>query len=232
MTDDSHSKDTAPPTSKFGRGTQYRSAGYDHIKGHGSKPDVYNKRDGRLKSALTDLKVRPATTAPAGKPEKVDPASPEHAARYHLGYGPNFTIAFAPYPNQAHHLIPVSAFSDPPFTDAVMRVLRRVKDYDINEGANIVFLPRTDGWTRFHGLPTHNGDHPKYTEGVKKDLEMLAKEIKKLIKEKQHADCDPPSDVPDQLRRHQDAYWRYLTTSAEGTSVNTATDMLQQRGGR
>jgi hypothetical protein len=112
-----------------------------------------------------------------------------------------------------------------------MSVLRRAEGYDINEGANMVFLPKRERWAACHGLPTHNGDHPKYTETVKQDLDGLAKEIKRLIKSRGHANCKPPSDVPERLRALQDQYWRYLTQHAGTVAINTITDLTEPVGG-
>ena len=106
MSKDDHVSDSGPVRSEYARGESraYRDAGHGHISG-GGKSAVYNGRDARVQALLRANRARPAKMAPPGHPVEVEPASAAHAARYHIGYGVNFTHESAPYPNQAHHMI-------------------------------------------------------------------------------------------------------------------------------
>ncbi len=208
MGDGTHVSSNGPIKSKFGRSKTHRSNGLSHIKGDGGRRAVYDDRESTVRAALRDLGTRPSP-----KPNKVEPASAEHAGRYKITYGQNFSHTRAPYGNQAHHLLPISVFGEPSFSPKAMDILRRCDGYDINHGSNIIFLPSDARSAKFHGLPVHNGNHPDYTQDVIGRIKSIAQQLKKLAA-KGHKDVDPPSDVPQALRDHQTALWSKVASSS------------------
>lgn len=216
-----HVSSAAPRASCFTRRKTYRGNGHSFVSGDEGRREPYDKQDARVQDVLRKLGRRPANHAPAGQPQQVELGSPQHAARYHFAYGTNFQGSKVPYGNEAHHCIPVSAFSDPPFAPELMALLVRVDGYDVNEGENIIFLPRTARDAVIHNLPTHNGDHPAYTDKVRSELTDLAQSLREVLASaKPHEQCDPPSDIPDTLRSIQADFYQQLVNLGQ-RSVNT-----------
>jgi hypothetical protein len=209
-----HVSSKAPAKSTFKRTKAYRANGVAHIKDKSARKKVYNGRDDTIRSAIRDLNVRPNS-----KPSPVEQGSDGHVKRYHISYGQNFSHSRSPYGNQAHHILPVSAFTSPPFTLDAIAILKRAETYDINHGSNIILLPSDARSARFHGLPIHNGDHPKYTSGVQTDLGAIAQELAELTAEG-HEDVEVPAELAKKLEDLQDVYWSRLADHTGSVNVS------------
>lgn len=206
-----HADKNAPDKGVFYRQKTYRKNGYDVIKGDSGKNGIY-KSDDNIRDTLKRLERRPGRRG-------VKQYSDEHVQAYYFDYGTNFQLGRAPYANQAHHLIPVSTFTDPPFTASQQELLRKVK-YNVNNGDNIIFLPSIIADADFHNLPVHNGDHPKYTNLVKKDAQELSDTLQKAVDEDaDHKTWDPPGDLVNQLKNLEEQYWDFLKNAGK-KSVN------------
>lgn len=196
------------------------SRGHAHISGDAGRSAVY--QDGKViikYLKFHDVKPR-KSSVPAG--------SAAHAAQYMIGSGENFTRSGAPYYNEAHHLLPINFFYVDVFFDTdALEILKRI-EYDVNDGDNFIFLPQSYGKCRHknhggddsyyefaevHGLPNHRvmADHPGYNKLVVKLGNNMAKRLKKIIDEQRPCeDWDPPQDIADELKKHQDLCWKKI----------------------
>ncbi|WP_395840980.1 AHH domain-containing protein [Archangium violaceum] len=187
------------------RNSKYRQNGYEHIRDTGSRTKVYSS-DAKIKNIMAVLQKRGTQPNPKG----VAAGSEKHAKRYTFKYKNNFSVGSRPYSNEAHHMVPESAFSEKFFTPDQIKLLWMVQ-YDVNNKENIIFLPEVEQDSDFHLLPSHSGDHPKYTAKVSGDMKEVRKSLNKVInKDPDHKNWSPPNDVPTRLIDLQKKYWRFL----------------------
>lgn len=211
MGESDHALDDGKRKAKLIRASTYRENGYHHIRATPSRLEIYNSAD-KLESIKVVLRRR--RTRP--KPPTVDPASDGHARRYTFTYQSNFKLGGAPYPNDGHHLIPVNAFSEKFFTSDQLKLLWMVP-YDVNNKENILFLPERRRDSEFHLLPSHSGDHPRYTKLVVEDMKDVRDSLTEVIKkDPDHKSWVPPNDIPGQLMQIQADYWKHLVNSGPG----------------
>lgn len=97
---------------------------------------------------------------------------------WHMGVGANFCHAKAPWPNQAHHVIPINVIGKV-FPEPEDLELLLVAKYNVNRGLNIVILPYLDTYGRVLGLPIHRGSHGNYDVQVETRLRSIRRSIKK-----------------------------------------------------
>ena len=141
---------------------------------------------------------------------KYKAASTGHANVYKFGYRQNFKTQ-APWPNQAHHMLPCEAFKlGEVFNLKEHKILKKV-DYDLNNGKNLIYLPKYEkdrGYTDV--LPDHLGSHASYTD----DVMQAMKDLKTLIGKYVKGDCeeqDPPTDIKNEILDLQDDFWDDFT---------------------
>lgn len=208
-----HAADIGERIAELVNGNNYKIKGYDHIRATRSRCMVYSSKR-KLKHIRRVLQVRgtgvkkPATDD-LGRP--VHPGSDKHAARYAFTYKDNFRNGGTPYTNQAHHMIPESAFSEEIFTSDQLKLMWMVP-YKINDGDNIIFLPVDPKDSIFHLLPSHSGNHPQYTDLVVEDMSDVRNALQKVIaKDPDHKNWSPPNDIVDRLKEIQNDYWNYLS---------------------
>jgi hypothetical protein len=205
-----HMPDAKQRKATLTRNSKYRENGYKYISDTGSRLLIYSSP-----KKLTNIMSVLATRGTRPNPRTVKPASMGHAKRYAKRYAfkykTNFKVGGAPYVNEAHHLLPESAFTIPPFTSDQIKLLWMV-DYDVNNKKNIIFLPKRTRDCDFHLLPNHSGDHPRYTSLVKADMSKLRTQLNDIIKsDPDHKNWSPPNDIKKKLLDLQKDYWTYLT---------------------
>lgn len=216
MAENGHLADAAPNKAVLTYDGKYRNNGYDEIKGNAGRKTVYDK----VRHIQSVLQTRGTQAIPS----TVVPGSEAHARRYCFDYEvtasgevrKNFLLAYKPYANQAHHLVPVSVFDEEKkFLTYDQLVVMRKVDYNVNNGKNIMFLPVTKRSAELHNLPVHSGHHPKYTNSVKEDAKGLKESLQKAVKTDQpHETWNPPADIVKKLIRLQNKYWNLLKNVA------------------
>lgn len=93
----------------------------------------------------------------------------------------NYVAQKFPYPWQAHHILPMEAFTGHFTTEELEYILR--SEYDINCGENVIFLPSRKRFMELHWLPGHWSSHAKYSKTVKKRMIKVKKRIGKEVSE-------------------------------------------------
>ncbi|NRB42257.1 MAG: AHH domain-containing protein [Pseudomonadales bacterium] len=134
-----------------------------------------------------------------------------------------------PYPWQAHHIIPASAFyledknKNVVFDDAAMTVLLQ-SSYNVNHGHNIINLPGqgANKYVPIHSLLQHPTDHPEYTKMVQEKLGEIAEQIDKVVGKKGiHKGI--VSSCFKMLVTTEDSLWNEMVSS----SRNIVSDILE-----
>ncbi len=99
-----------------------------------------------------------------------------------------------PYRWQAHHILPMSAFTGYFEEDDIEIICR--SDYDINMGSNIIFLPELSKAMKYHQLPGHWSDHPEYTSKVKTEFGRMQEKLDEIKeKDKDHEKSAPKFEL-------------------------------------
>lgn len=149
------------------------------------------------------------------------PGSPEHIKRYQYNYENewgqhNFHFQKIPFASQAHHMIPNEVFSsrENRFTEDEMTILRMVP-YNLNHGANIIFLPYDYRNCVIHNLPRHNGSHPAYNNKAFKDIKRVKNDMNKVNSEG-CATVEMPKNVLKSFRDTQDELWDWILKQGAG----------------
>jgi hypothetical protein len=140
----------------------------------------------------------------------------QHGARGREFY--NYLSGSFPYKNEAHHLLPVKAFSKKHFNSNQLKMLKKLP-YCVNHGENVIFLPKQARSCLVHNLPQHNGSHPPYNAAVAADASRLAA---KMMKRAQDS-CDPEEplqlSVLKEMINYQKKYWNLLIAAGAGMTV-------------
>lgn len=180
-----HASDEVPAEAILCRKGRYAQRGHDFLKANAH--------------GVAGRKVAPrAVYAEFTRPylEKIKPLLEEHAAfpggrasSFNPGARSATTGKLArqrfPYPWEAHHLVPDSAFDgkgedgEPAFTAEALEILKQTP-YDLNHGHNIIMLPKLAWGVPVHALLQHPSDHPEYTLRTIKELRRVGDRIKAL----------------------------------------------------
>ena len=195
----------------YGNRKKYRANAYQEISNNKKRKDRYDNSE-RLKRTLGNH---------PGLNTVEDKGLETHAARYFFNYECNFKNEFAPWRNQAHHLLPQEFWGS--LTSAQMDLLRQI-EYSINNGHNIIYLPKYSEGRRIHELPIHNGPHDKYSDEVITDATDVSDKLQKA--EKDGGFCEktnPPKAILDRLKELQDKYWDILAN----TKIKKVNDMFE-----
>lgn len=194
--------------------TDYRTNGHKATLGDLGRNNRY-KTPRRILATLKQKESK--RTHSCLKP--VSYGSPEHVERYYFEFVavyilgglngqsiPNFSKGWAPYKNQAHHLIPQAKFLAlfPP-REAAM--LKRV-DYNVHNGRNLIFLPERSKDCSFHNLPYHSGSHKEYDDQVQLDADELSQKLRELGDKA--CDDEAVSNIKERLMALQEDYWTML----------------------
>lgn len=164
-----HVDANAPLCGVLGKGDNYARRGYTYLKDKDGR-GVYRHFDFEHLEGIKEL-VRKHAEFPGG---------------HKTSFNPTYTQQF-PYPWQAHHLLPGSAFyyemdGEPVFSFQQLRLILQT-DYNINHGHNLILLPEQNWACPVHTLVSHLGDHESYTTMVMNSLKKRAKEIQEKIDE-------------------------------------------------
>jgi len=180
----------------------YRQKGHSYISG-GSRKSCYSKTN-QIKAGLEELGIKKKTSGHGDTP---------HHERYYLPYLKNFKNTYAPYKNQAHHLLPQKFWKK--MNPEQKKILRQIK-YSINNGENIIFLPENERGQTIHKLPIHCGPHFQYSEAVIEGADKIKKKIQKAVKEAKKCKSNKPSDtITEDLMNLQGDYWNAIVNSDE-----------------
>lgn len=126
----------------------------------------------------------------------------------HPGSGQNFSVGFRPYPNEAHHVIPVEVFYDKKWTTPHLHIVKSAspdpdakpaKGYNINNEDNIIYLPQCEGqlhYMYYHNLPDHSRSHNKFNTRVVGECDPIYDLADQALAEK---DCDKKKDLRKQI---------------------------------
>lgn len=102
-----------------------------------------------------------------------------------------------PYRWEAHHVLPMSFFFRY-FTPQEIELILAT-EYDINDGRNIIFLPKNSHSSPVHNLPYHPSDHPRYT----KKVEDLFRELREKLEESKKENlCSKKMLIIDFWKKH------------------------------
>jgi len=110
-----------------------------------------------------------------------DPTQKEKA--WYMGDGPYAHINFVsgghwPWPNNAHHLIPVDDVLSEKLNLEERMLLQQAK-YNINKGINIIYLPRNTRHSKLFQLLRHPKYHSTYSKDVRTRVEAIKDQLSK-----------------------------------------------------
>ncbi|WP_437669523.1 AHH domain-containing protein [Sorangium sp. So ce131] len=206
--------------------TAYRANGIKHISGNGGRRAVYD--------SIMTIRRGLERHKPEGKLEKRNeervPWTNQHAEGYTFKH---FAVkAGKPYPNEAHHMIPIEFFSSMLGKNEV-DILRKI-DYNVNNGENIIFLPQKYEHRFIHMLPVHfripkKKGHPEYSTFVKTEAARLRQRLQKGINEdSSHTKWSPSKDIVAELKSLQKALWNFAVRMV-GLHMSHINDVEKQK---
>jgi hypothetical protein len=148
---------------KTGLAHSYRYNGHHEIQGNGTKSRVYNGNftSGTAKDRMDrigrqfELKYGPKGGFQLPKDPRKD------ASAWRLNVDPNFTDANIPYVHNYHHLVPWEVLKKV-FSESQLKLVQ-LSTYSLNDGINLIILPRSEKIGQVLRLPTHTDNHPEYT---------------------------------------------------------------------
>jgi hypothetical protein len=190
-----HVNPDAPMKGVLGKGDNYARRGHDYLKAQDGRGVYRNFSHPHLGDVRAMVKER--SEFPGGPKENFNPT---HTQQY-------------PYPWEAHHMLPGSAFyfeadGKPVFTVQMIQLILQ-SDYNINHGHNIIMLPREAWAVPVHSLIQHHGDHRAYTKRVMSDMKTIASKLQKKIDEKQPHEA-LVVDIFEELKGLEESYWKYI----------------------
>jgi len=159
---------------KTGLAHSYRYNGHHEIMGNGAKSRTYNVNftSGTAKDRMDRIgrqferKYGPNGGMQLPKDPRKD------AAAWRLDTGPNFTDANVPWVHNYHHMVPWDALKKT-FDSRQLKLIQQ-STYSLNDGINLIILPRTEKIGQVLKLPTHTDNHPEYTF----EVEQLLMQVK------------------------------------------------------
>lgn len=129
---------------------------------------------------------------------------------------------FSPYAWTPHHLIPaehVSTGTPPakrPFSDLSLEFID-LSFWELDNGHNLILLPRRSYECAYHCLPAHAGSHPQYSLLVFRELQLfdcllttVARELKEQDEGNQKEHADFLDVIVDSLYEAEDQLWNLL----------------------
>ncbi len=148
----------------------YKEAGYNYLKQN--KPGTYNidftKNPAKQRLDNSGIKQEQAH----GKSRMRTPRDPRKFQNaWFIGTYQNFKKGFLPYNHDYHHMVPWDALQTV-FTTLQLKLLQKAT-YNLNDGNNMIILPKGDNVGKAMLLPTHTDNHPGYTSQIIKRLERI-----------------------------------------------------------
>lgn len=242
-----HVDATSIPKGVLAKDAYYAQNGHDFIEDNGGRNRVYKKVDPKYASlaGFEEDELEPfefpnpkypenfnpgAKLAPGSRPvltedpkRKRDIAARAAKRKKTKSKAPDPANQYFPYPWEAHHILPGSAFyyvEDDKHCFApwqIQLILR--SDYNINHGHNIIFLPDESWSVPIHRMIQHPGDHPVYTQEVMKELRKIAESLEEM---KQSGAKHPElkAAVLDQLKNLEDDKWDFLVKLGKSVTAN------------
>ncbi len=202
-----HVDANAVPKGVLGKVKGYAQNGSDYIRSKDGR-GVYKNWGHKHLEQIKDL-TRKAAQFPGGPPENFNPSAKSPT-------GGNAGQQW-PYPWDAHHILPGSAFyyvmkvggkERHAFTFEQLQLILQ-SDYNINHGHNIINLPKESWAVPVHALIQHPGDHPRYTQKVMKGLLMISDDLQEIVDQQEdHAGLE--SAVFKALKNLEEENWKFL----------------------
>ena len=158
---------------RSGKHGSYRKNGYDTIVADPDKKKIYNRTfaDASKFSAPGDREETPWGTN-KDKVLRSDPSQQNGSWEIgNSGFPINFTRAHTPYNHDFHHIMPMDCILSG--LDGAHVKLLMEAEYNLNDGRNLIILPRGEYFARMVGLPYHASNHPKYIADIKKEMDKL-----------------------------------------------------------
>jgi hypothetical protein len=177
----------------------HRATGAD--SGHyGAWQGVLGFRERATKEAANLLRNKALNAAPVAKPGDPDRSTVA---------GLPFRTGFAPWNNNAHHMLADAELRDGIFgaagdnaqaQDLIIKGLLD-KNYNINHWRNMMILPQDQKIGCQLSLPTHpQGDsHPAYSAKIKAKVDAALKVYQPIVKKMNDGTFDKNHEVPDPL---------------------------------
>lgn len=151
----------------------YRYNGHQEIKGDLAKSRIYNLNftSGAAKQRMDRIgrQFEPKIGVKAAMQLPRDPRKSPTAWR--LDFGDNFTDANVPYVHNYHHMVPWDALKKV-FTTRELKLVQ-LSTYSLNDGINLIILPRAEKVGQVLQLPTHTDNHPEYSFEVEQLLTQI-----------------------------------------------------------
>ena len=198
-----HADGSLPSVAVLAKGYRYAERGSVYLRAQNGR-GVYQQVDEEyVKEEFGELNAR---FPDPGAPQNFDPGA------RHLTTGVKAKQRY-PYTWEAHHLLPGSAFyyeneAGPAFTQQQYEILLAT-DYNINNGHNIIMLPKQAPAVPVHKLIQHPSDHPEYTQLVMTDLQVLSENLQALVDQTSGHEAVKASLEAD-LNRLEQKYWKYV----------------------
>ncbi len=134
--------------------------------------------------------------------------------------------------------MPGSAFyyeneAGPAFTQQQYEILLAT-DYNINNGHNIIMLPKQAPAVPVHKLIQHPSDHPEYTQLVLGDLQGIAEDLQELIDQASDEDHKAiKANLAEKLKLLEEKYWTTVSSLGRRSIVAvSAGQALQEQSVR
>lgn len=186
---------------------KYRASTITGIKAKNDRKNVYDTTknlEKNLKSIEWDIQL----AYPVG--------SQKHCNNYKLD---KFKAdnAYTPYPNQAHHIIPVNDFLNL-FDSDQQEILKKI-DYDVNNQNNLIFLPtHKNKYQKVHMLPSHCGGHPKYSEEVRNAASKIEDAVNEEIDKEEECKTTELSDnIAKEFITYENKIWKDIVDLGPST---------------
>ncbi|CAM3942183.1 hypothetical protein G4177_09360 [Corallococcus sp. ZKHCc1 1396] len=165
--------------------------------GHDYKSNGFNYQQGCGEAAWYNLPIHEkdsdarrrfdAAFTTAFKQEWRDPS--KRAEAWHMGAGPYGHINFIasghwPWPNNAHHLIPVDDVLSKVLDFDQRKLLQQAK-YNVNKGINILYLPNRVQHATLFQLLRHPRYHSTYSKDVRNRVTAIREQLEEAADEEQ-----------------------------------------------
>ena len=192
----------------------YWANGYETIKGDKGKADKYNvavkfKADEKLPTEVRHGlggKRRPVADVKT-KPDawKIGDAAPAD----------NFKLGYKPYNHDYHHIMPAEALHNGLPIDACHALMEA--GYSLNDGINLIILPKLMEVGEKIKLYHHVKGHPTYSESVKNELKAINGEVRDAKKL-----CDPAKIklAKDAIERWESATFDDLVSISQSLDID------------
>jgi A nuclease family of the HNH/ENDO VII superfamily with conserved AHH len=155
----------------------YRKNGYDTISNDSKKKSAYNRTFSAAKFKNVENRKEVPWGTKKRKATRSDPSQkPGSWDIGHAKYTRNFRYAHTPYNHDYHHIMPMDCILDG--LGAPQVKLLMWAEYNLNDGRNLIILPRGEYFARMVQLPYHASNHPQYIAQIKSQIAKLDQKLK------------------------------------------------------